>query len=352
VRRRASANGPLAAATSSCVPVPERQHGRVERTDLARALEESIHPVVPRRAGEEAGDGGLEHRGRHELTRRAELGQAIPEHRCHHPQLAFQVRRQRDDGVDVDGADRLTGDLDRNAELGDDARHGLHVVGRGRDVIDALRSTGPVHETGDAGVGVHAVEHLPETALRVAPESAALLQVHARHHVAASEEVVDRGVGGGSCVGGLGQAILKPGAVDGTPRRRIAALHGGPRRRWLAEEEPLRQGDVVVSEPRQLRRPFDAFGDDAGADLLGERHEAPHQRLSGPVALDLADQLAIELEEVGELLDRMLEAGVAGAGVVDGEADAARRPGVEVGAEGVVVGDRLLLGELEDEPLR
>jgi len=64
---------------------------------------------------------------------------------------------------------------------------------------------------------------------------------------------------------------------------------------------------------------------------------------AGPVAVEIPDQLTVELQEVRRQLDDVPEAGVAGAGVVDGDADPSRQPRDEIPPERVVVLDRLLL---------
>ena len=64
---------------------------------------------------------------------------------------------------------------------------------------------------------------------------------------------------------------------------------------------------------------------------------------------DAGDERAVELDQVGREPHDVLEPGVAGAGVVDRDAPAARPHVGERGVEARVVGQQLVLGDLDHE---
>ena len=122
-------------------------------------------------------------------------------------------------------------------------------------------------------------------------------------------------------------------ALGGIVRKRLgergaAELGGvggdlGPRRRGPGEPEPLSPLDVEVGDHRQLVEALDPLGADGRADVAGEAHERLDQRHPRRVVVDVADQRPVELDDVGAHPHQLLEAGVAGAGVVDRDLRAA-----------------------------
>ena len=98
----------------------------------------------------------------------------------------------------------------------------------------------------------------------------------------------------------------------------------------------------------ELLARLDPLGDEPQLALDREVAHAGDQRLAGGLGVDAADQVEVDLHEVrGELQD-VAEAGVAGAGIVDREADGRSEP-LELAAQSRVVVDLDVLGDLEDD---
>ena len=110
--------------------------------------------------------------------------------------------------------------------------------------------------------------------------------------------------------------------------------------------------DVEVGEHGELVEALDALGADGRADVAGEAHERLDQRHARRVGVDVADQGPVELDDVGAHPHQLLEPGVAGAGVVDRDQRAALAQVGDRGRERVVVGDELVLGDLDHDPRR
>jgi hypothetical protein len=106
------------------------------------------------------------------------------------PHPGRRVRRERVDRLDIQAADRAPVDHDGYADLGDDSRDGLEIVGARTDVGHCDRGVRRPGAAGDSRVARQPVEHLPEPALRDATEAAVVFQVEARHHRALAEDVV------------------------------------------------------------------------------------------------------------------------------------------------------------------
>jgi hypothetical protein len=97
---------------------------------------------------------------------------------------------------------------------------------------------------------------------------------------------------------------------------------------------------------------LDALGHHARADLAGERDGGAQDGLARGVEVDAGDHAAAEFEEVGPDLGDVLERGEAGACVVDGDQRPAGDPRLQALPDPLDVLDGVLLGELDDEPLR
>ena len=97
-------------------------------------------------------------------------------------------------------------------------------------------------------------------------------------------------------------------------------------------------------------RRLDALGHDLRAELAGERRERGGQRTAVAIVVDPVDQRLVELDDLGAQLEHVAEAGVARAGVVDGEVRAGGRPRLHGPAHRLVVEDHLGLAQLEHQP--
>jgi len=82
----------------------------------------------------------------------------------------------------------------------------------------------------------------------------------------------------------------------------------------------LAVGDAEVSQGAGGVRVFDAFGDELAADGVGEVHQGGGQGCGG--GEQFGDQDQVELDDLGPQGQEVAQAGVAGAGVVDGQAQA------------------------------
>jgi len=136
----------------------------------------------------------------------------------------------------------------------------------------------------------------------------------------------------------------RPGAL---PMRR--GLHRQERR--SAEQVALPEVDLAFLKSDQVATVLDALGHHLGADPAAKRDESLDQGLLGLTVLvaDAVDDLAIDLDDRRLERGDDREAGVARAGVVDGEAEAeaAERPNLLLEARHV--GDGLLLGALDHD---
>src|SRR2546423_1211403 len=79
---------------------------------------------------------------------------------------------------------------------------------------------------------------------------------------------------------------------------------------------------MELAQRLQLGVHLDALGDDLRPDAPREVHERLQQAPLDEAAVDVAHERDVELQEVGLDLDERLQAGVAGAHVVDGDAEA------------------------------
>src|SRR5439155_27062016 len=132
----------------------------------------------------------------------------------------------------------------------------------------------------------------------------------------------------------LPPALLRRGDDSPAPGARRAdglARHGCPeceparrigRERRLAQQVALAQVHAQLLERREVGPLLDAFGEQPRPDPPAERHEGLDEGLLGIVTGDAVGDLAVDLDDRRPKGGDEREAGVAGAGVVDGEAEA------------------------------
>jgi hypothetical protein len=136
-------------------------------------------------------------------------------------------------------------------------------------------------------------------------------------------------------------------------QRRGRGLGGGrPRLGGAAEQPALAEVGARLAQHGELLGALDALGDHTGAHLTGERHGGAQDGLAGGVEVDAGDHAAAELEEIRPDLGDVLERGETGARIVDGDQRAAGDPRLQALLDALDVLDGVLLGELDDEPLR
>ena len=138
-------------------------------------------------------------------------------------------------------------------------------------------------------------------------------------------------------------------------RPRCAALVEPPRlpaRGRLAEQVALAELDAERRQRREVRASLDALGEQPRADPAPERDERLDEGLLGVVVADAVDDVAVDLDDGRPQRGDQREARVAGAGVIDREAEAepAQRP--DLALERADIGDRLLLGALDRDLVR
>ena len=133
-------------------------------------------------------------------------------------------------------------------------------------------------------------------------------------------------------------AAEQPGAL---------AVDVGPRRPGPAEQVALRHRHAEADHRVELAELLDALGQHRGVDPAGEGADHLHQRALRLVAVDPGDQLAVQLDDVRADPDQVLEPGVAGARVVDGDQRARVAEPVQGRLERLVGVDPGVLGQLD-----
>ena len=125
-----------------------------------------------------------------------------------------------------------------------------------------------------------------------------------------------------------------------------------PRSVGASQQEPLADGDAQAHQGAALLLRLDPLGDQLAAGLGGEVDHARHQRLAGRVAVNVAHQLHVQLDDLRPQLRDVPQRGEARPGVVD------RDPRVgevapQQAARRAVVLDGHALGDLHHQrPLR
>jgi hypothetical protein len=94
---------------------------------------------------------------------------------------------------------------------------------------------------------------------------------------------------------------------------------GGPRLGRAPQQVALGERDPEPDERFQLGHALDPLGQHPGVELAGEAAQHLDQGRLGRVAVAAGDQRPVQLDQVGAEQHQVLEAGVAGAGVVDGQ---------------------------------
>ena len=141
-------------------------------------------------------------------------------------------------------------------------------------------------------------------------------------------------------------ALREPGRVDNLHRRvpleRV-------RQHRAAEQPSLPELHAERLERFLLTLGLDPLRDDARADVAAEGEERHHQRAACAVGVDGGDQRAVDLDELRPQLRDDSHAGVAGAGIVDGDAEAARSQFRRDPLQQGEVGYRLTFAEFEHD---
>ena len=122
-----------------------------------------------------------------------------------------------------------------------------------------------------------------------------------------------------------------------------------PRLRGLRQSVPLSPLDVQVGEGDHVVEALDPLRADGRAGVAGEAHEGLHEGEAGGVGVDAVDQLAVQLHYVRPDPHHLPKAGVAGSRIIDRDQSA---PLAQVGdqpREPVVLGDQLVLGDLDHQ---
>ncbi len=139
--------------------------------------------------------------------------------------------------------------------------------------------------------------------------------------------------------------IAEAGAAD--PRGVDRDL--GPRRGGAAQGVSLAPVDVEVGERGDLVERPDPLRADDRAGAAGEAHEGLDQGHARGVLVDALGEDAVELDDVRLHPRQLPQARVAGAGVVHRDASATLTQVLQCVADGLVLGDRLVLGDLDHD---
>src|SRR4051812_1781270 len=91
----------------------------------------------------------------------------------------------------------------------------------------------------------------------------------------------------------------------------------------MSEQVALSERHARAAQRQQVGARLDALGDQRRADVVRERHERSHQRFTAAVLTDTADEMRVELDDLGAQLEHVPEAREPGAGIIDSEPEAA-----------------------------
>lgn len=111
----------------------------------------------------------------------------------------------------------------------------------------------------------------------------------------------------------------------------------------------MHEVDAAVADGFVFFEGFDTFGDDFGSEGVGEGDEGFDDGEGGGAEVEVAGELHVELEDVGGDAGEEVERGVAGAEVVEGEAEAVLPVFGDDGGEVCGIPDLFGLGDFEDE---
>jgi hypothetical protein len=142
-----------------------------------------------------------------------------------------------------------------------------------------------------------------------------------------------------------------------------AALRGGPSAPGLlhgrqghegraGEVEALDVADPHVAQHGQLVPGFDPFRNDLHLQRAQQAHEALHDQAARAVAVKAADQLHVDLDEIGLEVGQDAKPRVARPEVVQGRLEAERLVGADDALDVLGIADALVFRELEDDPVR
>jgi hypothetical protein len=147
---------------------------------------------------------------------------------------------------------------------------------------------------------------------------------------------------------GAGAVADRSDRIPRGPRLGARCVSGGSR---SAQVESLAVMDAQALQGGTLAGVLDAFGDQLGADAVGEQHEAARQGGAGRVDVDVLDQVPVQFDHVRGQVEDVTQRGEPRAGVVDRQADTRPAQPLQRPGQHVVVGDRNVLGQLEHQPL-
>ena len=116
-----------------------------------------------------------------------------------------------------------------------------------------------------------------------------------------------------------------------------------------AQQPALAIRNAQVAQGAQLILGLYAFGDQRGAEDLGNALDGLQQLQRGRALLDLVDEVFVDLDEVGLGLGPQAQAGAAVAKVIQRQARARGMHGLHGGADGGHVGHMVVLGDLHHQ---
>ena len=119
-----------------------------------------------------------------------------------------------------------------------------------------------------------------------------------------------------------------------------------------AEQVALTLADAKCLEHGKFACGLDSFCKNGRAGFVTEKDQRGRQCPAGGIAVDIARQTHVELDDVRRQLDDMLQAGIACARIVDGEPKAGLAQGIQCLAQGAIIVDRCVFGHLQHEPFK
>jgi hypothetical protein len=118
--------------------------------------------------------------------------------------------------------------------------------------------------------------------------------------------------------------------------------------RGLREEIALEQTDLLAGEKAIFGQGFDTFSDDVNFEVVAGAADGAEDGLSRAGTFDAADEAHVEFDLLGPKVVEEGQAGVGGAEVVDGQADAAAARLLDERGKVSAILDDVIFGDFED----
>jgi len=111
----------------------------------------------------------------------------------------------------------------------------------------------------------------------------------------------------------------------------------------------LKNVDAEVAQGIEFVGGLDTLGDDLNVERVAQVADGLDEAMAGGVEMDVADDVHVNLDDLGDEVGEEREAGVAGSEIIEREVEGIFALDGAGGAEGGVVSDAFVFGDLEDE---